>query len=200
MTTPINTTQDRDALRKHLRAVRKQLDPETVSHYSQRIAHQLYPLLSEATHVAAYLALGNEVNVSSLLVWCHSDHKHTYIPVVIEDNQMLFMPYDADTPLVPNRYGILEPVAVKAVSRATETLDAVIVPLVGFDESCNRMGMGGGYYDRAFAHQQDASSSTNRPLLIGVAFDEQQVDSVFADWWDVPLDFIVTQSKVHKRG
>jgi len=69
----------------------------------------------------------------------------------------------------------------------------VLVPLVGFDLSRNRMGMGGGFYDRSFAHRRD---NNGKPLLIGVAYDIQQADTVYPEWWDVKLDIIVTESRI----
>ena len=82
------------------------------------------------------------------------------------------------------------------------SLDAVIVPLLGFDPQCNRMGMGGGYYDRTFAHRRQAAngnSADGLPLLIGTAFEFQCVDNVFPDWWDVPLDHVVTEQRIYSR-
>lgn len=214
MTSATDSSARRDELRKRLRTARGQLEPAAVAEYSQQISSRLYPLLKDAKHIAGYLALGREVDMAAVLTRCQSDNKHTYVPVVIENNQMLFVPYQADTELLPNQYGILEPVANSDVARDPATLDAVIVPLVGFDKRCNRMGMGGGYYDRAFASKQiltannKASQKTTaqgeqnqmrRPQLIGAAFDLQMVDDVFPDWWDVPLDYIVTQTQLFTR-
>ncbi len=215
MTSSTDNTTRRDELRKRLRTARGQLEPAVVAEHSQQIASRLYPLLADAKHIAGYLALGREVDITALLTRCQSDNRNTYIPVVIANHQMLFVPYRADTQLVPNQYGILEPAADSDAARDPAILDAVIVPLVGFDRCCNRMGMGGGYYDRAFASKQiltannTASQKTTaqgkqypmrRPQLIGVAFDLQMVDDVFADWWDVPLDYIVTQTQVFTRA
>ncbi len=149
--------------------------------------------------------MGNEVDIASVLERCQRDNKHTYLPLVADNNRMSFVAYDSDTSLVANRYGILEPAAETARYRAPETLDVVLVPLVGFDSQCNRMGMGGGYYDRAFAEQKNtrntaSDSNTPKPLLIGVAYDLQRVDTVFPDWWDVPLDVVVTPTEVITHG
>jgi 5-formyltetrahydrofolate cyclo-ligase len=58
------------------------------------------------------------------------------------------------------------------------------------------MGMGGGYYDRAFASRRE---SVEKPLLIGIAHEQQFVPSVFPDWWDVQLDCVVTEQRVRYR-
>ena len=71
------------------------------------------------------------------------------------------------------------------------------MPLVGFDEQCNRMGMGGGYYDRCFAHKRDQNSQ--KPVLIGVAYELQGVANVHTEDWDVPLDYIITERRIIQR-
>jgi 5-formyltetrahydrofolate cyclo-ligase len=78
----------------------------------------------------------------------------------------------------------------------------VFMPLVGFDAQGNRIGMGRGYYDRHFARRLQLTSY-RRPLLVGLAYDEQQVPALPRAAHDVPLDGIVTQSsirRIHRRG
>lgn len=205
MTDASNNSTERHALRQRLLAGRRALDTADVQQLSHSLAQRLYPLLNESTHVAGYLAIGNEVDIASVLERCQHDNKQTYLPLVADNNRMSFVAYDSDTSLVANRYGILEPAAESARYRAPGTLDVVLVPLVGFDGECNRMGMGGGYYDRAFAerkntHNTTSASNTPKPLLIGVAYDLQRVDTVFPDWWDVPLDVVVTPTEVITHG
>ena len=71
--------------------------------------------------------------------------------------------------------------------------DVVLVPLVAFDETGQRLGQGGGFYDRAIA-----AAGASRPLLIGVAHAFQQVRSVPVEAWDMPLDAVVTEERVHE--
>lgn len=97
--------------------------------------------------------------------------------------------------MIHNRFGIPEP--VQSRRHPPGILDLVVVPLVGFDAKCNRMGMGGGFYDRCFAHRLARQHSG--PRLVGLAFDCQQVDELPVEPWDVPLDAIVTQSHVFYR-
>ena len=73
-------------------------------------------------------------------------------------------------------------------------LDVVIAPLVAFDESLNRLGMGGGYYDRTFAFRKRARV-LRRPVLIGVAYSFQRVDRLQPENWDVPLDVVITEKE-----
>ena len=71
-------------------------------------------------------------------------------------------------------------------------LDIVLLPLLAFDDRGNRLGMGGGYYDRLFASR--LHRKTKQPLRVGLAFDCQQAERLPMQAWDVPLHAVVTES------
>ena len=74
----------------------------------------------------------------------------------------------------------------------------MIVPLVGFDDECHRIGMGRGFYDRAFSFV-GRSEPPRRPRLVGVAFDEQRCERIDPQEWDVALDAVVTPTRTIVR-
>jgi 5-formyltetrahydrofolate cyclo-ligase len=78
------------------------------------------------------------------------------------------------------------------------TLDLMLVPLVGFDGACNRIGMGGGFYDRTLAYLR-RRRHWRRPRLIGIAHECQRVDRIDPRPWDIPLDAVVTEQGVYRR-
>ncbi len=117
--------------------------------------------------------------------------KRTYLPV-LHGRRLWFLPYDSETPLARNRFGILEPDVSPKRRRALEALDMVLVPLVAFDEQGNRLGMGGGYYDRTFAYLLGRRRWT-RPLLVGVAYEFQCSAALPTRPWDVPLQAVATE-------
>lgn len=104
------------------------------------------------------------------------------------------MEFTAETHLVPNRFGIPEPQQGPAHKLPTHLLDVVLMPLVGFDRAGSRLGMGGGFYDTTFAFKQQ--NPKGKPLLIGLAHSCQEVDSLQADNWDIPLGAIATEKEV----
>lgn len=114
-----------------------------------------------------------------------------HLPRVGRDNQMHFHPLatradcHTDKPGVANRYGIAEP--VKAAVVGLNQIQALLVPLVGFDAYGNRLGMGAGFYDRVLA------SHHRPPKALGVAFSFQQVSTLPTDPWDQPLQAIITE-------
>lgn len=189
--------QKRDALRSVLQLARRQLSQEQVAHYSANIANLLKGVIEPSSKLAGYLALGNEVKLDSVLEEARSQGCDTFVPIVQAENKMVFAPISDEIPLIKNHYGILEPKLILSECISASQLDMVLVPLVGFDDLCQRMGMGGGYYDRAFAHKRENPDA--KPRLVGVAYEVQNTKSVLPDWWDVPLDMVVTESRVIHR-
>jgi 5-formyltetrahydrofolate cyclo-ligase len=108
--------------------------------------------------------------------------------------QLEFRRYRAGEQLQLNRYGIAEPSPGREVLAAPE-LDLIITPLVGFDRRGHRLGMGGGYYDRAL---RQSSNRSNKPLLIGAAHSFQELEKVPTEAWDRRLQGVVTEQAYYR--
>ena len=123
-------------------------------------------------------------------------NKQCFLPIVgpNKTNNLYFRPFDANTKLKPNRYGILEPSFDEGKIVFPQSLDVLFMPLVGFDRQGNRIGMGGGYYDRAlaFMKEQETSSLT----LVGLAHSIQEVPQISSQSWDIPLHLIATEKEL----
>ena len=104
------------------------------------------------------------------------------------------MPYTKDAALQQNDWGTAEPTGGDPVPPTD--FDLVFVPLVGFTASCFRLGMGKGFYDRTFSFK--IFNRRSRPLLVGLAYDFQKIDSVKIESWDVRLDLVVTDKKIYR--
>ena len=111
-----------------------------------------------------------------------------------EDGHLRFAPWRGGAALVSNRHGIPEPDVAPDALLPAESMALVIAPLVGFDASGHRLGMGGGWYDRTFAFRRDRAAP---PHLVGAAFAVQQVDTVSPQSWDMPLDALCTEGDTH---
>jgi 5-formyltetrahydrofolate cyclo-ligase len=105
---------------------------------------------------------------------------------------LVFSQYNPDTVLIPNRFGIPEPVAA-APQCAISDLDIIFIPLVAFDEEGHRLGMGAGYYDKTLAGLREQKT---RPLLVGLAYELQKANHIPQDAWDISLDMVVTARAV----
>lgn len=151
-------------------------------------------LFRRAGHVAGYASVDRELDPTPLLQLARAAGKSVCLPRVITSTGMEFVDWHAGDLLVSNRFGIPEPVSPDAAVVAPESLDLVLVPLLGFDMQGNRLGFGGGFYDRAFAFRRTRSAP---PVLCGYAYDDQRCDTLESAEWDVALDAIVTQAGLH---
>lgn len=186
----------RNLLRKAIRTARNSLTADEQTRASLTACQNMLTeiLALDAKHIALYLTHDGELATPPLINALWQLGIHTYLPRLHPFNagQLLFLHYSADTPMQANQFGILEPkLDVRAIKPLTE-LDIVITPLVAFDTAGNRMGMGGGYYDRTLANWQIAG----KPVPMGYAHDCQQVASLSCEHWDVPLPRIITPSRV----
>lgn len=185
----------RKALRTELRAARRQLSAPQQTLAAEGVSCQLSQHFSNSCRLkmGVYLANDGEVDLSHFI---NSTQKlfSFSLPVLhpICKGHLLFLEYLSDTHLTNNKYGILEPELACHHVVPTHELDVILMPLVGFDNDGNRLGMGGGYYDRTLAYTRHA---IKKPMLIGVAHDLQRVDRLPYASWDIPLNAIVTPTR-----
>lgn len=152
------------------------------------------PLFLRSKRIALYLPNDGELDLTDLLEPAWQMNKHCFLPVLASHGKRLsFAPLTADSHLRPNRFGIPEPVVGRRERCQPLQLDLVLAPLVAFDTNGNRLGMGGGYYDRSFGFLC-RRQHWRRPQLIGVAHDFQRVDNLPAQRWDVPLQGVFTNT------
>ncbi|WP_110069150.1 5-formyltetrahydrofolate cyclo-ligase [Halomonas sp. A11-A] len=191
----------RQALRRELRRRRRALPPAQRQAASQRLCRLLrrLPEVQRARRVALYLPNDGEIDPTPLIGWLRRRGARVHLPVLrpLSRNRLWFVHYHPDTPMATNRYGIPEPETRHGAHRARRlpawALDLILLPLVGFDEEGQRMGMGGGFYDRSLAFTRRPGP---RPRLIGLAHECQRVASLPVEPWDVPLDAIVSDARV----
>jgi 5-formyltetrahydrofolate cyclo-ligase len=175
-----------------LRTRRSMTAPER-ARASRRIADRLlnsrYFLSSET--IACYVSTWDEVDTSAIIerAWCAK--KRLFLPVTTAHGRMFFRETLPGTDLARNYFGLWEPVSGTLID--ARELDVVITPLVVFDARMNRVGMGGGYFDRTFAFLAGRTHWL-RPKLIGVAFDCQKVQEITGNPWDIPVFRVFTES------
>jgi len=190
-------TTSRQEFRKTIRQRRNSLSKQEQSQAAQQLIQQFSTLdeLNNAQHIALYLTADGEVDTHPLIKWLWQQGKDLYLPVIhpFSKGHLLFLHYQADTPMVFNQYKIAEPKLNQTLIKPVNQLDLICTPLVGFDSNGHRLGMGGGYYDRTLAPW---FASGNGPKPIGLAHDCQHVDALPIEQWDVPLPKIVTPSRI----
>lgn len=192
----------RQQLRKQLRSKRRSLSTrqqkQAATDLLNNIRGRMY--FRKARHIALYLANDGEIDPKPIIEYCWKQGKKVYLPVLhpIRHNRLWFVPYQANSPMIRNIYGISEPKLIPDQRRAAWAIDLVLLPLVGFDRFGNRMGMGGGYYDRTFSFK--STKGLRGPSLVGLAHEIQRVEELPVESWDIPLTAILTDKSSYPEG
>ncbi len=159
-------------------------------------------IIKEAKHIALYLANNGELDLQPFIRWCWQQNKHIYLPIVhpFSKGHLLFLRYDNNSTLVINQFNIEEPKLDVRDIKPIQQLDIILTPLVAFDSTGARIGMGGGYYDRTLAkwYEHYAQDKQYSPAIMGVAHDCQQITKVPHEAWDIPLPKIITPTRTIK--
>lgn len=187
----------KSSLRSTLRSKRQAIAHEERNLANKNISTCLRKLniYRASKHVGVYINSPFEAPTDSLVAQNKRWQKSSYTPVItsLRNSHMRFAKVTSKTCFRKNSLGIIEPLVPKSKLYSALKLDIIFLPLVGFDRDCNRLGMGKGFYDRFLQHRL-TTTIFKKPVLIGLAFDEQEVNNVPIDRWDVPLDGIVTSS------
>lgn len=191
--TMTDTSSSKSRLRSALRQKRNSLTSSEQLAAAQALALTVIrlPAWTTAQRIAVYIAADGEIDTRPVERIARESDKEVFLPVIDEDSRLGFARWEADEPLLQNRYRIPEPPAA-AARRPVSELDIIFLPLVAWDVRGGRLGMGGGFYDRTL-------SGVEGPLLVGLAHDCQQVEAVPLDPWDVALDFIATDVALYRR-
>jgi 5-formyltetrahydrofolate cyclo-ligase len=189
----------RQELRSQMRKQRRSLSAHERRCYSLQLAKQIAknPLFRNSNRIAFYIANDGELDLSPLMQIAWQMKKHCYLPILSPPFQqhLYFARYEEGDPLIPNQFAIPEPKVSPRKWHKGRRLDLVLTPLVAFDSSGNRLGMGGGYYDRTFSYLRN-HLHLQKPRLAGVAYAFQQVPRLENASWDVPLSLIATPEKI----
>jgi len=186
---------DRPALRREARARRRSLAPAERSAAALAIARHLAGTgwLRPGSRIAGYLATPEEMDPAPCLALASRRGCELWLPRVEATRQgrMSFAP--AGGALRRNAYGIAEPANRERLS--SRWMQLVLVPLVAFDASGTRLGMGGGFYDRALAWRR-TRRHWRGPRIVGVAHSIQQLPQIVAAAHDIRLDAVITERGV----
>lgn len=191
---------DKSELRRRLRAQRNALPADDQRLAAAQLASHLAGtrLFRVSRRVACYLPNDGEIDTNSVIAHIWRMRKTCYLPVLsrLTHDRLWFAPTRPGMALAPNRFAIPEPVVqARDLVRAQE-LDLILMPLVGFDDRGNRLGMGGGFYDRSLEFLRHRAR-WRKPHVLGLAYDFQRVNGLAPDTWDIPLQGVVTDTAVY---
>ena len=173
-------------------AARHALDNRFRQSASSRICDRVTRMheFTASKSLACYLPARHEVDPTLIIARAWRIGKQVYSPVVADHGGMEFRRLMPDTSLKRNRYGIWEPQNGPQI--APQDIDIVITPVVAFDRSRHRIGMGSGYFDRCFSFLKHRRY-WRRPKLAGLAFACQEVEKIIPNPWDIRLYKVITE-------
>ena len=192
--TPVHA--DKIRLRSLLRSRRRALSDQEQQSHSRALARLFTcsTLFLRCRRIALYLASDGEID--PLLLGDRAAHagKQLYLPVLRGNthNKLWFAEYRSGDRLKCNRFNIQQPDIRRRPPVSPWGLDLILLPLVGFDDKGNRIGMGGGFYDRTLAYLNHRVH-WQRPLLIGVAHECQKLPFIDPQPWDIALDGVISE-------
>ena len=184
---------DTATLRKHIRKQRRQLSAKECQHRAFLASlhlGKLLPLLPNNAKIGLYLDDFGELPTAPILAFCRRYGFVPYLPITKQGKPLTFAPcfYDIKkTPLKRHALGMKEPLPKLTLS--ADRLDCIICPLVAVDRQGNRLGMGGGFYDRTFAHAP-------KVLKVGWCYDFQMVEKLSVNLWDKKVDMVISSQGV----
>lgn len=186
--------QQKEKLRKELLNSRKAVSQEEFESNSEEIINRLQqePQFLEAETIHCYVSMNGrrEVDTHGLIKEQLSKDKEIVVPVTnFNDGTLTNISIPAFNALNENKWGVLEPEEGEHI--ATDEIELVIVPMVGGDEQCNRIGYGKGFYDRFL---KEVSCPT-----IGLLFEQNIISKVPIEDFDIPLDKIITEQRIISR-
>jgi 5-formyltetrahydrofolate cyclo-ligase len=189
----LSALQKKRQLRLQMRNARKQLSKREQQQAALLLKHQLNqnPAFKYAKRIALYLANDGEVDTQLAIEQAWKEGKEIYLPVLdpIRKGHLWFLNYSPTSRMIKNRFGIAEPDPKFNKRVHAKFLNVVGLPLVAFDQQGNRLGMGGGFYDRTFEFCR--SEGGIKPKLFGLAHTCQEAHNLPTENWDIQLNNII---------
>lgn len=183
----------KEEIRREVLRKRNSLRREEIEERSKIIFENIYNLeeFENAKTVMTYINFGSEVSTKSFIEKCIRLRKRVVVPITnFEEKNIDLVYFENFDELSPNMFGILEPPFDNKREANQEDLDLIIVPGIAYDEKCNRVGFGKGYYDKFL------SSLKKKILKIAPAFELQIVKAIPTDSSDVKMDKIITEERI----
>ena len=178
---------NKSEIRKKILKIRKQKSSKSLNINFEYLSKFLKKNKNIGKVIGGYYPYNYEIDAIEILINLEKQNYQISLPKIKKNAQMDFFRWSSQDPLQINKYGIPEPTSDKMI-----VPNILLVPLVAFDKNCNRIGYGGGFYDRYIKKIKNIK----KIITIGLAYSFQRINKIPADRYDVKLDFIVTNKKI----
>ena len=183
---------EKDKSRSNALGLRKEANSNDDGMAARRVASQviMLPELDQFKSVAGYYTIKDELDCIVTLKALHAARFKLSLPAIVsQDEPLEFRIWDMRSELKPGPFGTRE------ATGETTMPEVLLVPLVAFDVNGNRLGYGGGYYDRTISKLKSENSDI---VVIGLSYEAQKLDAVPTDSYDQKLDMVVTEKEIYR--
>ena len=178
---------NKSKLRSKILKLRKKNSYKKLRLYPDRIFRFFKKNKINFKNVGGYYPFNHEIDDLDMLNFLRNKRANISLPIIRENNQMDFFEWTNKDPLKINKYGIAEPISEKKIYP-----DIIFVPLVAYDDHLNRLGYGGGFYDRYL----EKIANLKKIYKIGLGFSYQELKKIPTNKHDKKLDLIITEKKI----
>ncbi len=194
------STQDTDTIRRQMRqnmtalgtSDRNVLAEQAIEHFTSTLE------FLRCKHIGLFFPVRHEISLLPLAEICWATSKRVYLPRILPRpfQKMIFQAFTRQSRMRPNRFGIPEPDLPFRKHIPIRRLDIIVTPLLAFGLNGERLGMGGGFYDRTFSFINRHPTLTH-PVLWAIALDIQRIEFQINPW-DVALNGVATESGIRR--
>ncbi len=184
---------DKIQFRRKQFLVRKKIFSSVTNFFNEYLFDQFFKKIksNNIKVVSSFISINTEINTNELNNYILKKNKLLCLPVILKKNEhLIFRKFNNYNDLVEGFMKIKEP----PITSEILIPDLLFVPCLAYDKYGYRLGYGGGYYDRTFSYLKNIS---NNFVSVGYAFDEQKVDKVPKDRFDIKLDYVITEKKIY---
>jgi 5-formyltetrahydrofolate cyclo-ligase len=180
---------NKSLIRKKILKVRKNNFDKNLKINTNNFISFLKTNTNSINNLGGYYPSNYEIDDLEILDILEKKNFKISLPIIRKNNQMDFFSWSNNDPLKINKFGIPEPISLKILYP-----DILLVPLIGYDNDLNRLGYGGGFYDRYI----EKIKKIKKVIIIGLAFSFQKIKNIPINRYDKKLDFIITENEILK--
>ena len=188
-----NIKDEKSIIRKKQKTVRNKIFYNHPSHFDLYLFNKLFEKINfrEISIVSSFISINSEIDTKALNNLIFTKNKILCLPVIEEKNShLIFKQFKSDEGFVKGHMKILEPKNKNKILNP----ELIFVPCLAFDHNGNRLGYGGGYYDRTFSYLNKINHSF---ISVAYAYEDQKLDYVPIDKFDFKVDYVITEKNLY---
>ena len=188
-----NIKDEKSIIRIKQKILRDKIFKNKPSHFALTLFNELFEKINfqEINIVSSFISINSEINTRELNNLIFIKNKILCLPVIEKKNShLIFKQFKSEENFVKGHMNISEPQNNNKILNP----ELIFVPCLAFDNKGNRLGYGGGYYDRTFAYLKQIN---HRFISVAYAYEEQKLDYIPIDKFDFKVDYVITEKNLY---